>query len=93
MSHPVLAWAALAAAVFLARGLFAFVVARYMQAVGGGAAKLAAAWDAVVEAISWYSILVIVHDKWLILPALAGSAAGTYFAVKSHTSAGDDNTT
>lgn len=74
-------WRFKACAVFGATVISDFIWAKYMAAVAGNLALVAAGWSVFIIAIGAFLTVSYVDDKRLIIPACIGAFVGTYLAI------------
>jgi len=73
----------LAVLVFLSAAMIDFASARYVRAVGDGAAHRAARWSIAMWALGCLGFVAMIRiSLWLMLPEGAGFYVGTVVAVR-----------
>lgn len=68
--------------IFLVDMIVAFFWAKGIKAVADKKALEAALWSGSITLASAFSVISYNNNHWLIIPALLGSALGTYFSVR-----------
>lgn len=71
--------AALTFAAVFALDLF---YAKYTRAVAEGVKGWACVHSAAIIAFAGYAAINYVNDPWMLLPAMAGAAVGTFFGMR-----------
>lgn len=69
-------------AVFLAMAVTDYLYASWSAAVTSKLASPAAAYSAGIILCAAFTITEYVSDPWLVIPAAAGGALGTYLSVR-----------
>lgn len=70
------------AIVFFATALADFFWAKYILAIGGRSAGLAALWSSAIVMVNAAAIVVYVREPATIGAAVAGAFLGTYLSVR-----------
>ena len=77
-----LAWLGISIGVFFAAMVYDIALARYVAAVAGRNARVAAGWSAITASVGLIGLISILKiSPWLAVPEIFGYALGTYLAV------------
>lgn len=68
--------------IFLALAVLDFIWGKYIAAVSGASAVVAAAWAVPIYALGSWVTIEYVHDPVLLIPACSGAFVGTWLSVK-----------
>jgi hypothetical protein len=69
--------------VFVATFLADLCWTKYAIAANERKALAAAWWSVAIIALGAFTLIVYVHNNWLLVPELIGAFCGTYWAVKT----------
>lgn len=68
--------------IFLLDLFVSFAWARCIKAVADNQSLMAGIWSGILSLAGAVTVISYTHNNWLLIPAVIGSAIGTYISVK-----------